>query len=100
MWGNPIQIIWNGVDDYAIADDLREAQIPDWPVGDSSGRWHYSEFDGQKVLFAKNNPQFGFMAVEVQESEIPRDDDGELDTEGLCVVPALVGYRYFREVKK
>lgn len=73
------QIIWTG-NEYEVADNSN-SEIPEWPVQDSGARWHYKKFDGQRVHFNQEQVDFGFLAEEVPENEVPRDENGFIDAD-------------------
>ena len=56
-----MQYIWNGVDEYVLADACLDAVEPDWPVMDEGNRPHWPQFDGQKVIFHGTKVHFGFQ---------------------------------------
>ena len=72
------QIIWTG-NEYEIAN-LRNSKQPSWPVQDQGGRWHNEKFDGQRVCFpAGQSVSLGIEVEQIPESELPHDDDGNLN---------------------
>ena len=72
------QIIWTG-NEWELAD-LHNSKEPSWPVQGKGGRWHSEEFRGQRVCFpAGQSVSLGIEVEEIPESELPHDDDGNLD---------------------
>lgn len=69
-----VQLIFDGCDSYALAENLHDAVLPAWPVQSSDSRWHHREFAGQRVVFTQRETHFGFLAEEVGEES--RDEDG------------------------
>lgn len=76
------QIIWTG-NEYELADRADRAEIPEWPVQDEGAHWHHKQFDGQCVCYRNETVHFGFEAEEIEESEVPRDADGEMNLDDL-----------------
>ena len=76
------QLIYNGTD-YEEAAASKYAEIPEWPVQDSGARWYHEAFPGQLVCFQRTDVHFGFMAEAVNKSDVPRDEDGDLNLDGL-----------------
>lgn len=62
------QIIWNGCDGY-IETSLLFSPDYKFDVND----------DGSYVLYAKGGPFMSIEVEEIDESEIPVDEDGEMD---------------------
>lgn len=77
------QIIYTG-NDYAEAGDCGCAEQPNWPVRDEGGRIHDEQFDGQMVVYNKAHVNFGFMADEVPEQDVLRDEEIYLDDLFVC----------------
>ena len=76
------QIIFTG-NEYEEADSCDRAERPEWPVQDAGAHWHHEQFDGQMVVYRTSEVHFGFMAEEVPEQDVPRDEDGEMNLDGL-----------------
>jgi hypothetical protein len=81
------QIIYNGNEYVEIgsvdAVDDRITTKPEWPVCDESGRWHQKKFDGQAACYRQGQVHFGLLVEEVDEKNVPRDEDGELNLNDL-----------------
>jgi hypothetical protein len=65
------EIVWNGCDGYVAAAD--------------ADRLGY-DFDGKSLYHGSKSFQ-AFIAEEVAESDVPLDEDGEPDYDGLAVLP-------------
>lgn len=76
------QIIFNG-NGYEEAHGCDRAKCPEWPVQDQGAHWHHEEFEGQMVVYRTSDVHFGFVAAEVPEQDVPRDEDGELNLNDL-----------------
>jgi len=72
-----VQLIWNGSDGYMLADQ-HNTEDPEWPIQCAAAKWHYEEFKGQRVVFNRQNVYFGFLAAEMADNEIERDEEGEI----------------------
>jgi hypothetical protein len=75
------QIIWNGVDGYKEVERL-----------DQDDRFEQME-DGSFKLYTRTESFTSFPVVQIAEADVPRDEDGELDFDGLFVTESFNIYR-------
>lgn len=73
-------------DNYEISESSN-SEIPAWPIQDQAGRWHYSEFDGQRVAYDRARVEFGFLASRLSEDEINSLDMNDIPS-GIFVAGA------------
>lgn len=78
---NSTQIIWNGVDGYKEVEHLNQ--------DDNFEKMK----DGSFQLWNRTESFSSFPVVKIAEADVPRDDDGEFDFDGLFVTEAFNIYR-------
>jgi hypothetical protein len=89
------QLIWtdngyetgNGYESAESAARAGCAEVPAWPIQDAGARWHHEQFPGQLVCYSHGDVHFGFLVDPVPLSDVPLDEDGDYDTDGLFVCP-------------